>query len=79
MPDAASPHLCCDSRLVHQTAGPLQASADPSAADEGSVWKGQDEDTRMHQKQWSVSVRTAVTNPLTLLQLAVSSTGEAAC
>lgn len=79
MPDAASPLLCCDSRLVHQTAGPLQASADQSAAGEGSVRKGQDEDTRMQQKQWCISLRTAVTNPVTLLQLAVSSTGEGAC
>lgn len=36
---AASPLLCCDSRLFHQTAGPPPASADWGAADAGSVVK----------------------------------------
>lgn len=35
--DAASLLPCCDSRHVHQTASPPPASADPSAADAGSV------------------------------------------
>lgn len=86
VPGAASPLLCCDSRLVHQTAGPPRASADPSAADAGSVGKSQnltlseDEDPHMQQKEWCISYSRAVkTNPLTLLQLAVSSTSEGAC
>lgn len=39
-PAAASPLLCCDSRLSHQTAGPCRVSADPSAADAGSIREG---------------------------------------
>lgn len=36
-PAAASLHLCCDSRLVHRTAGLYRVSAGPSAADAGSI------------------------------------------
>lgn len=39
MTGGAFPLLCCDSRLVHRTAGLSRASADPDAADAGSVRK----------------------------------------
>lgn len=81
-PAAASPLPCCDSRLVHQTAGPHRASANPGAADAGSVRKSHSfslSEIHMQLKQQRILFGTAVTDPLTILQLAVSSTGEGPC
>lgn len=60
-PAAAFPLLCCGNRLVHQTASPPRASADPSEAGAGSVRKSQNfsfsevEETRKQQTQWCLS------------------------
>lgn len=49
MPGAAAPLLCCDSRLVHQTAGLSRAAVCPGAVDVGSVGDGVGGNVRLYK------------------------------